>query len=62
MGDVMGTAHLYIDDSAIESGRRSARLTFADGSEVTLWYEVDGIGADRRIRAPIRLCWVAGCC
>ena len=41
----MGTAHLYIDDAAIESGRRSGLLTFADGSALTLWYEVDGVGA-----------------
>ena len=39
----MGTAHLYIDDSAIESGRRSGRLTFADGSALTLWYEAEGV-------------------
>ena len=39
----MGTAHLYIDDAAIESGRRSGLLTFADGSALTLWYEVDGV-------------------
>ena len=40
----MGTAHLYIDDC----GHRvrdddPARLTFADGSALTLWYQVDGV-------------------
>src|SRR6476469_2305002 len=40
-GNVVGTAHLYVDDSAIGSGRRSASLIDADGSQVSLWYEFD---------------------
>jgi hypothetical protein len=44
----MGTGHLYVDDSAIKSGRRSARLTFEDGSEICLWYEVEGIALSAR--------------